>query len=109
MENESERMSDEYSGKIRLYSLFIRASNVGAGHRVVSCRRGRPICKNSSPISIIVFPLYLTTHFFEAVNSPMTVASTPRFARSALSFFHFAFGTASVIRSCDSEIQVCHG
>ena len=58
---------------------------------------------------MIFLPLYSTIHFLEFVNSPIVVASTPRFSISFKKVFHFFFGTAKVIRSCDSEIQISHG
>ena len=75
----------------------------------IKCCLGKPLCKNSIPTSIIFFPLYCTIHFPEFVNSPITVASTPRLSIKFLNIFHLLGGTASVIRSCDSEIQISHG
>ena len=60
-------------------------------------------------MSIIIFPLCETKHFPESVNFPIIVASTSRLSIKDLNLFHFSFGTESVIRSCDSEIQISQG
>src|SRR3990167_1441264 len=49
------------------------------------------------------------TQRFDLVNSPMRVASTSCLSHIFLKAAHFAFGTASVIRSWDSETHICHG
>src|SRR3989338_6996510 len=70
---------------------------------------GLPSCRNDSSISITFFFPYFTMHFPELVNVPMRVASTSCRSKIFLSVGHFFFGTASVMRSCDSESQICHG
>src|ERR1051326_4512268 len=68
---------------------------------------GLPLCKKSKPKSKIVFLPFFTTQWPELVNFPITVASTPRRFIKLSSFFHLAGGTAKVMRSCDSLIQIC--
>ncbi len=58
---------------------------------------------------MITFPFFRTIHFPLFVNSPICTARTPRESMSFLNVSKFFFGTESVIRSCDSEIQICHG
>ena len=54
-------------------------------------------------------PLYSTTHLPVSVNVPMTVASTSLLFIRFMNASIFSSGTARVIRSCDSEIQISHG
>ena len=56
-----------------------------------------------------VSPLYFTTHLPVSVNVPMAVASTSLFLIRSMNAPIFSSGTASVIRSWDSEIQISHG
>src|SRR3989344_2149494 len=58
---------------------------------------------------MIFLPLYSTMQSPESLNWPMIVASTPRSFINSANFFHFFFGTADVIRSCDSDTQICQG
>src|SRR3990167_9222997 len=46
------------------------------------------------------------TQRFDLVNSPMRVASTSCLSHIFLNAVHFAFGTASVMRSWDSESHI---
>src|SRR3989344_1056538 len=54
-------------------------------------------------------PPQFTTQLPESVNSPITVASTPRLCIRFRNTSHFFFGTERVMRSWDSEIQISHG
>src|SRR3989344_2731648 len=60
-------------------------------------------------MSITVSPWYVTMQRPELLNSPITVALFPRLVTSRKISGHFSGGTAKVIRSCDSEIQICQG
>ena len=74
-----------------------------------SCFFGRPSWRNASAMSITTAPPHSTTHLPVSVNVPITVASTSRRSIRAMKASRFSGGTASVIRSCDSEIQTSHG
>src|SRR3989344_6469194 len=53
--------------------------------------------------------LYLTVQWPEFVKTPMRVADTSCRSMIFLNAGHLLFGTASIIRSCDSESHICHG
>src|SRR3954466_5485332 len=71
--------------------------------------RGRPSCRKRSETFITSAPLLRTTTRPDLVNRPITVASTAWRSQIFLNCFHLAFAIASVMRSWDSDIHVCHG
>src|SRR3989344_6300949 len=102
------------SSRRDLATSLARAFGAGSSYvrftSVLFCASiGRPSCRNAMAISITIFPPKRTMHDGFFVNVPMCVASPPRLSKRYLSSDHFAFGTASVMRSCDSDIHICHG
>jgi len=70
---------------------------------------GKPSCRTARSMSITTTPWQSTTYLPESVNLPITVASTSRCAASSMNAPILSGGTARVIRSCNSEIQISHG